>query len=131
MRPKNNVAAQNEVVRAEIVRLTLEFRNRTAGYPEALYGFLASQGIDVSRSVLVSATMAEEGIRPICGVLLTPNGHFMDFDLDCSADGTEVECVHRWTDETTGYNTNARNPGFGKGFGCIALEVLHSTDGAE
>ncbi len=119
-----NVAEQNEAVAADLVQRTKAFRDRAAGYPEALYGFLAAKGVDVSRSVLVSASTAEQGINPICGVVLTQDGHFMEFDLDCSPDGRDVQEVHTWVDESAGQNVNSHNPGFRKGIGCIALEVL-------
>jgi hypothetical protein len=118
------VAAQNDAVGEEIVRRTAAFRDRTAGYPAALYDFLAAKGVDVSRAVLVSVSTAEQGTNPVCGLVLTRDGRFMDFDLDFSADGREVVAVHEWADATAGQNLDAHNPGFGKGVGRIALDAL-------
>lgn len=131
MRPRRpNVAEQNDAVSEDIVRRTDTFWDRTAGYPAALYDFLAAKGVDVSRSVLVSVSTAEQGINPVCGVVLTQDGRFMDFDLDFSSDGREVVDVHAWTDETASQNLDAHNPGFGKGVGRIALEVLRRSGDA-
>lgn len=129
MKPRYpNVAEQNYAVNDRIVRLTESFRNRTAQYPEALYRFLVGKGVDLSRSVLVSASIAEQGINPVAGVVLTQAGRFMSFDLDCSMDGSEVIEVHSWSDSTEEQNLNAHNPGFGKGVGCIAMEVLRRSE---
>jgi hypothetical protein len=131
MRPRNpNVAEQNAAVGEEIARLTDAFRGRRAGYPAALYDFLFANGVDVSRSVLVSASTAEQGINPICGLVLTQDGRFMNFDLDCTADGREVVEVHEWADDTARQNLDARNPGFGKGVGRVALELLRRSGNA-
>ena len=125
-----NVAEQNDAVGEEIVRQTKAFRDRAAGYPDALYMFLAAKGVEVLRSVMVSVSTAEQGINPICGVLLTQDGRFMEFDVDCSADGRDIRDVHAWTDQTAEQNVDARNPGCGKGVGCIALEVLRRSGDA-
>lgn len=125
MRPRrSNVSEQNDAIGEEIVLCTEAFRNRSASYPEALYGFLAAKGVDLSRSVLVSVSIAEQGTNPVCGLLLTQNERFIDFDIDFDTDGREVLDVHAWNDETDAQNLDAHNRGFGKGLGRIALEVL-------
>jgi hypothetical protein len=124
-----NVGQQNDAAGQRIRELTSAFRGRSAGYPEALYSFLESRGVEVASSVLVSVSTAEQGVNPICGLLLTQDRRFMEFDLDCIVDGREVTEVHAWTDETAAQNTESQNAGFGKGMGRIALEVQERSAG--
>ena len=119
-----NVAEQNGAIADEIARLTDGLRERTAGYPDALYTLLAEHGILVEHSVLASVSTAEQGSHPVTGILVTQDGRFIDFDLSCDRSGKVVEDLHNWEDVTDSQNLSAHNAGFGKSRSCIALEVL-------
>ena len=119
----HNVAAQNHAAFDRVVGLTVGLRRRTAGYPAACYRLLADRGVDVDRSVLVIASTAEQGINPIAGLLLTQDGRFIEFDVDCDRSGERVDTVLAWADVTAAQNCSDRNAAFGKDTGAIAFEV--------
>lgn len=98
--------------------------------PEALYSLLAERGIDVDQSVLLNVSTAEQGCRPVGGLILTQAGRFIDFEADFAADGSTVLDVHGWKDVTADQDCASRNPGYGPGLGRLALDVqqqLHLT----
>ena len=123
MKPHNNVAAQNERVTQDIAELTAKFRSETEFFPTALYKFLNSRNVTPSLSVMISASRDEQGINPIVGLLLTQDGRFYDFDLDCDSSGTNVVDINEWTDVTDQQNMCSTNPGTGIGLGYTAMEV--------
>jgi|SRR6056297_2310802 len=123
MKPANSVTAQNERIADELRQLTMRFRNRDTEFPAALYDFLADNGVDPMRSVMLFATSAEQGTNPIVGHILSQDRQFFDFDLDCDAHGQSIIEIHEWADKTSEHNMSSKNPGYGKGQGCIAIEV--------
>ena len=129
MKPSNNTSSQNERTAASIRELTIRFRKRDSQFQPALYDFLTSQGVDPMRSVLLTASFAEQGTNPIVGHILTQNGQFFDFDIDCDTSGTIVADLHDWSENSSLQNLSANSPGYKKGDGRIAIEVQQKLNG--
>lgn len=127
MHSYNNIAAQNQREADRMRQLTLRFRSRE--FPEAVYSFLSSMGVDSSQSVVLHASRDEQGTNPFVGLILSQDGRFFELDIDCDLSGSKVIEELMWIDVTEGQNLRESNRGFGKGTGFIALEVQHELRG--
>ncbi|WP_236189157.1 hypothetical protein [Pseudomonas pharyngis] len=116
-----NVQEQNAVVAHRLMLCASEWRKQ--GVPVALARYGESQGTDWSSSIVLELEIDFPGMPRLFGLLLDQNECFIAFEIDTDASHEHIESVDRWEDVSSMQNTSTSNPGTGKGFASIALDV--------
>jgi hypothetical protein len=62
----------------------------------------------------------------LCGLLVTAEAKFFQFDLELSADLADVVAVHEFSDVTAEQNMSTENKGIGKGYATLAVAVMEA-----
>jgi hypothetical protein len=121
---KLNVQEQNALVEDAIRREAMHWRQNAL--PEALKVTGLERGVQWEKSIVVDLDIDFPGMPKLCGLLLTQDERFVDFEIDTDTTYGVVESVEIWEDVTAIQNTNPRNRGFGAGRGAIAIKVLRA-----
>jgi hypothetical protein len=119
---KLNVQEQNALVEDSIRREAVYWRQNAL--PEALKVSGVERGVQWEKSIIVDLDI--DFPEKLCGLLLTQDERFVDFEIDTDATYRVVESVEIWEDVTAIQNTNLRNRGIGAGRGAIAIKVLRA-----
>jgi len=123
---RRNVQEQNRDTQERIRATASSFRTDPLRY-SWLIEILQAKSLSPERGVLVSLTREPEQFGDICqGLWLTHESKFFEFSvlLQRNDAGSELE---EWRDVTDETIVNAHQPGTGKSFGLLALEVLGET----
>lgn len=127
---QRNVQQQNELTFDRMLARAQIFRAH--GVPIGVRNFLRRRGVDIDSSVIVQASEGyilgfEFGLG---GILLTADYRFFTFELELNPAITDVLFVHEFIDVTSRQDMSMTNRGTGKGFGALAVAVLHAVNDA-
>jgi hypothetical protein len=120
---RRNVQEQNRDTQARIRATSFSFRDDPLRY-SWLIEVLQAKSLSPEQGVLVSVEREPEQFGDLCrGLWLTHEREFFEFSVLLHRDGAGLE-LEEWRDVTAQTTVNAREPGTGKSFGLLALEVL-------
>src|SRR5262245_6048872 len=121
---RRNVQEQNDVTRQEIRRTAAAFRDDMLRYPWLL-SELTQRGLDPSKGILAQLHLTPDQDGDLFeGCWLSEDRRFYRFEVLVAREPRVSAEVEQWRDATAEVLVNARQPGTGKSFGFIALEVL-------
>lgn len=123
---QRNVHQQNDLTFNAMFAKARHFR--VEGVPVGVRDFFAKQRIDTNKAVIIQA--AEGCVLGLSfgmgGILVTADERFIAFELELDATLTKVIFVHEFADVSSQQNLSSSNRGTGKGYGAVAIEVLHA-----
>lgn len=118
-----NVQEQNEDTRARILQIASSYRTEPLRY-QWLNVFLSERHLRPTEGILVSLHhVPDQGGELRDGMWLTAERRFFQFSILFPSNGGAPE-VEQWEEITEKMPVNARQPGTGKSFAKLALEVL-------
>lgn len=119
---QRNVQQQNQITESMIRGVASYWRN--CSLPIALIECASSRGVDSMEAIVLDLGIDESGIPELEGILLTSEGRFIEFDIETDPSHTLINVVLTWKDVTSMQNLSLNNPGFGAGYGALALKIL-------
>ena len=123
-----NVRQQNDATREEIRRTAAAFRGNMLGYAWLLSG-LTQRQLDPLGGILAElACVPEQDGDLYSGYWLTTDERFYRFEILVTRQAPVTAQVEKWEEATAGVEVKPRQPGTGKSFGFIAIEVLRECE---
>lgn len=123
---RRSVQEQNQETQSQIRTIASRFRSEPLRFLW-LIDILKSKRLSPERGILVSLrNVPDQGGTLNNGVWLTDQHRFIEFSVLLPHSGGEPE-LESWVDTTTETIVKAHQPGTGKSFGLLALEVLSET----
>lgn len=119
---QRDVRQQNDVS-VDMIRRSARYW-REHPWPQALKDCALARGIDWSTAIVLKLGIDEPGMPGLFGMLLTVEARFISFEIETNEHHTSVETMLKWEDVTSAQNISIRNPGFGAGYGALAIQVL-------
>lgn len=129
MSQRLGVQQQNAKAKAEIQRTAAAFEH---GSPALAWlgGVISSRGLNPKAGVLVRLSeIPEQEGNLFSGVWLTRSQEFWEFAVVVSRNTNVVLEVERFENATPSVAVSEHQPGTGKSFGFLALEVLNHARG--
>lgn len=120
-RRQRNVAEQNALLEARLLAEASFWREKDL--PVALYEYGRANGIRWDAAIVLRLELNFPGMPEIWGELITDTERFIAFELETDETHQILRRVEAWRDITDEQNFVEHNPGFGKGFGAIAMRV--------
>lgn len=125
MAKKLSVQAQNEKTLTHL--LAVASKVRSEGLPEGAAKFLSAHGIDLSTSAVVFLRTESNVLcldYGIAAFIVTADARIWDVELELDASMKNVLNVLCFKDVTSAQNTSQHNPGYGWGWGALAIEAM-------
>jgi hypothetical protein len=122
-----NVSQQVAVQRDMILREATSWRDNPV--PPAIRSVFAQNDIDVDRGIFLDVSDREYEQNNACGIFVTQDGRFIEFDIEVSSDGKTLGEVSVFLDITNSLDICGQKPGFGATQSFLALDVLHEVNG--
>jgi len=120
---QRSIQEQNRQAQAQMRALVSQFKTNSTNF-HWLIDILESQSESPQGGVLVSLKRTPEQGGHICeGIWLSADRQFLEFSVLLPSDGGPPE-LEFWNDVSEEIIINAHQPGTGKSFGFLALEVL-------
>ena len=116
-----NVQEQNALEKHYIMAAAKYWRKNPI--PTAIINLCKSKGIDIDKSLLLRYSQDFPGCSTDFGVILTPEGKFIEFDMDLSNDREKIIEIYEWKDITNKTEIMKSKPGTGSTWGYLALQV--------
>ena len=120
---RRNVQEQNQETKARIFTLASTFEAEPLRF-SWLIEVLHAKAMSPLHGILVEVSQVSEQDGDLySGLWLTDQGKFFRFSALIPRNNAELH-LEQWRDETAGIAVSAHQPGTGKSFGLLALEVL-------
>jgi hypothetical protein len=120
---KPSLQKQNQQAQDRMRAIALRFKRDSTGF-KWLIDILQLISESPERGILISFKQTSDQDNNICeGVWLSANRRFLEFNVLLPRDGEPPE-IEFWNDVTDDIIVNAHQPGTGKSFGFLALELL-------
>lgn len=97
---------------------------RAHPWPHALRDCASARRVDCNTAIILKLGIDEPGMPGLFGTLLTAEERFISFEIETDNSHASAESMLKWEDITSVQNISARNPGFGAGYGALAIQVL-------
>ena len=121
-----SVQEQNQQAQAQMRAVASQFKNDSRSFIW-LIDILEANSESFQRGVLVSLKRTPDPSGNVCeGVWVSADRRFLEFSVSLPFDDGPPE-LEFWNDVTEDVIVSAHQPGTGKSFGFLALEILDET----
>jgi hypothetical protein len=126
VKPSNSVQQQNLDTRTQILRVAREFKRDPARFSGVVHT-LHAHSLDATKGILVEhESIPDQGGWVHKGRWLTRQREFFRFEVLVPYDRGEPPVVEMWQEVTHETAINAHQPGTGKSFGWLAVDVMEN-----